>query len=57
MKKIIIKISLIAIAVIMLGSCVKQHLCSEYKGEDGLMHINKDDCSQTTYLAGIIPMG
>lgn len=51
------KIAVIIIFAMTLMSCVTSNKCATATDADGNKYLDKNSCSQQTYLAGIIPVG
>ncbi|WP_200883204.1 hypothetical protein [Candidatus Francisella endociliophora] len=57
MKKNIFKIAVVGLISMSLMSCVVRHQCPTKKDANGNEYLDRNACSETTYLAGIIPLG
>lgn len=57
MKKNIFRILVVGLISMSLMSCVIKHQCPTKKDANGNEYLDRNACSQETYLAGIIPLG
>ena len=57
MKKIVIRTIIVALLSTTLMSCITRHECPTQKDANGNGYLDRNACSETTYLAGLIPLG
>ncbi|WP_172106352.1 hypothetical protein [Allofrancisella frigidaquae] len=50
------KIAIIILCSIVLSSCVTSNQCPTKTDSNGAKYLDKNDCIQKTYLAGLIPI-
>lgn len=56
-EKIMKKVAIILLCSMALMSCVTSNKCATATDAQGHEYLDKNACTQQTYLLGIIPMG